>query len=543
MELSLLKLPESPAIFLDYISNFSKVKSFFQHNFRDDWPAVIESRSNFDIPRKAIVEILQTQNKQWDAPKATFANIQKLADKNTFAIVTGQQAGTLGGPLYTMFKTMTVLRLSEQLNRDFPQYNFVPVFWMEVNDSDFEEIASIKYINKENQIKQLAITETEADRQKPIAARYLDDQMQQWRQEVEDDFFDTEFKEKTLSLFFDCYASGHSLADAFARLLLNLFGNRGLIVLNPAGPDVCALAAPLFKKTLSNPTEIIDKFTERGEALKTAGYTAQIRFNEQQTLLFFNDTEMRRVRIDIDTEGQFRLKYPDGYKPIDRESLLKTCSERPEYLSPNVALRPLLQDNLLPTVAYVAGPSEAAYYAQIEVLYRYFQIPMPVIFPRHRVTLVEKKAEKIIQKNNLDYISLLSNRADFIETFIRENASQNLFNSLETTEKQIKDALENLRNLIKENDSTLLNPLDKTRQNIEGSFGKLSNKVTRSLEEKNKILVNQLERVLQNLLPGNNFQERELNFIYFAIKYGTGLLDEIYETLPENTDEHVVIKL
>ena len=543
MEIISLKLSESPQIFSDYLSSTGNVSQFFPHNFRDSWDAVLTERGKTDYPRKGMATLLEEQNRHWNAPEASLENIQKLQDRNTFAVVTGQQAGFYGGPLYTFYKTMTVLKLTKKLQKEYPQYQFVPVFWIEVNDSDFAEIAAIQYLNKENQLTRLSVEEPAEDAQKPIAARKLDDQILAWQQQLADDFFDTEFKDSALQTLKTCFNSGRPIVDAFAELLLQTFGRHGLVCLNPAGKAVCELAGDLFKNSLAEPEKIVDAFADRSNALQTAGYQPQIRFQPNQTLLFFNDSDMRRVRIDRGDDGQFQLKYPDGYRSAEKDHLLKACSERPEYLSPNVALRPIMQDTLLPTVAYVAGPSEMAYFGQVAALYEYFNLPMPVIYPRHRITLSEKKVDKNVQKNNADYAELLAGNPNFIEEFLRKHSSQTLFQSVESVERQIKDALESLRTLIAENDQTLVGQLDKTRQNIEGSFGKLSGRITRSLEEKNKIQVNQLERVLQHLMPESTFQERKINIIYFAIKYGMGFLDELYELLPEDTSSHYVVKL
>lgn len=542
MEIQALRIEEKNPLFADYLRYSAKVQDFYPSHFKNDWQSVIDQRSGFETPRNALVEILSAQNKSWDAPEKTLENIKRLSSPKALAVVTGQQAGILGGPLYTFFKTMTVLKLSEKLQKEYPDYNFAPLFWMEVNDSDFKEISAIHYISKENELKQLVAEENPGDVLKPVFARGVDEKIRQWRQTLTGDFFDTEFKEEALNAFFGSYDSQENYADAFARLLLKFFGKQGLIVLNPSDPAISRLAKPLFTEALNSPEKILQSFSERSNALQKTGHAPQITLGDNQTLLFFNDTQSRRVRVDFEG-GQFLLKYPEGYQSVKRDELLKSCAETPERFSPNVALRPLVQDYILPTVAYVAGPAEVAYFAQVESLYRRFKIPMPVIYPRHRLTIAEGKIQKHAEKLNLDYEEILAQKPGFTEEFLRRLADQSLYRSMESAEKLIAEALESLRKSIIEADPTLENTLEKTRQSVEGSFRQLSAKVQRSLEQKNQTGMQQLEKVLLNLLPDNTYQERVLNMVYFCIKYGVGFVDELFAALPEDTGPNYLAKL
>jgi len=543
MNIKPITIQEQNAFFADYLTNFSKVQDFFSFHYQNDWPAAIKARSGFEVPRNKLVEILSVQNRKWDAAEKTLENINRLKSPKTLAVVTGQQAGILGGPLYTFFKTMTVLRLASKLKKEHPEYDFVPVFWMEVNDNDFKEISVINYISKENQLKTLSVEEKEADALKPVFARQVDGQIRQWRQLLGDDFFDTEFKDAALNAFFDSYLSSQNYADAFAGLLLKFYGKHGLIVMNPSDPALCSLAHSLFTSTLQSSEAVLQDFNKRSETLQEAGYNPQISFSDNQTLLFYNDAQLRRVRIDFDPKGGFLLKYPEGYQSITEEKLLSHYADKPQCLSPNVALRPIMQDALLPTVAYVAGPAEVAYFAQVETLYCRFNIPMPVIYPRHRLTIVEGKFQKNVEKFNLDYRELLSQKPGFTEEFLRRVSDSLIDQTVENAEKSITQAMAQLQEEIAAFDPTLINSVEKTRQTIEGSFRQLSGKITRALEQKNQVQMQQLEKILLNLLPGNNFQERKLNMIYFCIKYGVSFVDEVFALLPDETKTHYILAL
>ena len=543
MKLTKLSRPENPGLFEDFLHHPERVRDFYRYDFREDWQTAIDERLAVTPPRAALAKALAEQNRGWSAPVETFENINALRGDKTLAVVTGQQAGMLGGPLYTFYKTMSIIRLARQLQGRYPGYRFVPVFWMEVNDSDFQEIATIRYVDKTNALKTLTVTQQPGNEDRPIAVRPVHPELQSWKAAIDEDFFDTEFKAEALKLFLSDYREDQTYADAFARLILKFFGRHGLIVLNPAGKGICQLVKPLFQRALSEAAEILGAVSGRSKQLEAVGYPTQIHFNPNQTLLFFNDADQRRVRIDMDGAGGFQLKYPDGYRPIDREMLLQSCVDSPEYLSPNVALRPLMQDTLLPTVAYVGGPSEVAYFAQVEALYRYFDIPMPVICPRHRLTIVEGKIQKNVQKYELEYQKILDNQPNFIEAYLKKSANQAVFEAVSNTDTTITESLAALSGILESVDPTLVSSLLKTSENIQGNFQKLSGKILSSLEQKNETQVRQLERILLYLMPGGNFQERSLSMIYFVIKYGPGFVDELMAALPDSAAQHQVLEI
>ncbi len=545
MNISPVNLTRKPPLFYDYLNHFEKVESFYRWNPHkmDALPAVITERGRLTYPRRQLAKILLRQNRFWGAPPESLQNVEQLADDRTFCVVTGQQAGVLGGPLYTIYKIITVVKLTTTLQEKYPEYNFIPLFWLEINDNDFKEINHIQYITRENQIRRLEIAENSADSLKPIAYRKPDPQILQWRKTIDEDFFDTEFKEDALRLFLEPYENSATYGDAFARLILTLLGRHGLVVINPVDRDVAALVQPIFDTALTSAREILEAFEERNHQIKGAGYPTQIQLRNHQTLLFHIDEQQQRVRIDAEPGGGYRLVYPDEKRGIGSTELLHLCETHPEQFSPNVALRPIVQDSLLPTVAYVAGPSETAYFAQLETLYRFFEVPMPLIYPRHRMTIVENKIRRLLEKLQLDYETILNSRGNFVETYLRQHAGQELYRMLEQVDQQIGEALENLEPLLTRYDPTLVQSLHKTRLSIEGSFRKLSGKITRSLGNRNETLVNQLERLMLLLLPQHTYQERMLNLIYFCIKYGCGFFEELLANLPEDTRRHYVVEL
>jgi bacillithiol biosynthesis cysteine-adding enzyme BshC len=539
MDFTPLQRTETPKIFNDYLKNLPQATNFYPAHFQSNFLKLLALRASVGASRERLSEILHQQNQQWTNSPRVAENIDKLKNNKTLAVVTGQQAGMLGGPLYTFYKIMTAVKYCQKLAREYPDFQFVPIFWMEVNDSDFAEIATIYYLNKENELKTLVAQEEPAEQGWPIALRKIPESLKNWREEIDNDFYDTEFKAAAIEQFFAPYQTSTLLKDAFAKLIAAFFAPHGVVIFDPSDTVINQLATPIYQKAIQQNSRLIKQLIRRSQEIEAAGYSPQIHINPQQTLLFYTNAKNRRLRID---QGENGFVLHDE-QPVNLSVDELLSAEVLQCLSPNVALRPLIQDWVLPTAAYVAGPSEVAYLAQVAVLYEVFEMPMPVIVPRHRMTLVESKIQKQIEKYKLDVAEILENHSDYIDRIFQKSVGQEIFQLLNSTNDTIADSLLKLEKRLKEMDPTLVASLEKTRQNIEGSFGKLNQKVTRSIEQNNEIMVRQLEKVLLNLMPQNNFQERVFSVVYFSIKYGLNFWDKLMGSLPEDPVNHYIIKL
>lgn len=543
MKIQAIDLPIENPLFRDYLQDFDKIKNFYSWNPQSDWKQAIAARSQFPVNRAVLSEILEKQQQNWQAPEASLLNVRQLANSRTFAVVTGQQAGVIGGPLYSFYKIMTAIQRCRSLKEQFPDYQFVPVFWLEIYDNDFEEISAVKILDRDDQIQVLKAEEAPADKGRSVAARKIDDKVSLWSTQMDGFFYDSDFKATVLNRFTGFYDAGQHYGDAFARLMLSFFGEHGLVVMDPTAPEFCPLLNPLYAKIVSDGGQSLTVLEKRSSDLLAAGYPAQIGFRDDQTLLFASDENDVRMRIDRDKSGKYRLNHPEGKKVLSAAELQQSCLENPYRLSPNVALRPIVQDTLLPTIAYIGGPSEINYFAQISALYDYLDIPMPIVQPRHRVTIIEKKIRRLLDKSGAELNEVLSFAPDIIERTVRRNSGQRLAELTGIAKKQIDEALASLRDNLAEIDSGLISGYEKTRGNIENSFEKLSSRIDQVLQERNKIQVQQIERICLNLIPDNSFQERTFSMIQFCVKYGLDLPDQILEILPGDVRNHYLLEL
>ena len=543
MEITKLPIPESNSLFETYLKDFDRVKDFYHYNFESNWDAIIQKRKSEKFDRKKIAEILTHQNKEWNASQPVFNNISKLNTNNSFLIITGQQAGIFTGPLYTIYKILTALKLSEWLGNKYADLNFIPCFWLEVDDHDFKEINHIGFFNKNNELRQLESAEESNDLLKPIHERQINSELSNWRSIIKEEFYETEFLDNVLDKFFEKYAINRAYSDAFARLISDLFGQYGLVVLNPTDPEVKKLGRPIYKKIIENPAQIQKIFNERSELLNQLKFQSQIQLLSNQTLLFFKDNKKQRIRVDFDEKRDFLLKYNDQYESVEKNKLNDIIETTPEQISPNVVLRPIIQDYILPTISYVAGPAEIAYFAQIGAIYDDLNQTMPVIYPRHRITIVENKIQKVLEKQQIEITDLFKHRSQFLEIYIQQKQNEKIFNEIESIQTEINQKVDQLEKIISETDPTLINTIQKTGQKVNSNIEQIIHKLTNSIEQKEAVEINQIKRTLLHLFPEDNFQERVINIIYLLIKYGPDLINNIYERLPVDSKEHHILYL
>ncbi|HWP81310.1 MAG TPA: bacillithiol biosynthesis cysteine-adding enzyme BshC [Bacteroidota bacterium] len=529
-------------LFIDYVTDYENVKKFYSGNFRrkEDWKDKLEAVSRMPRNRSAITQILSVQNRNFHCGVKTLANIDLLHNDNTVAVVTGQQVGLFTGPLYTIYKTITVLKLVEQLRTIHPDYHFVPVFWLEGEDHDYDEVSSIRLLNRTNDLVKLDYRMNGLDPEKnPGAVGILEfsDDIEQFFQLVDQSLSDTEFKPKVLQLFRTAYQRGMTFNRAFVHLMNDLLEESGLIFLDPHDNELKKLLAPVFQKEIQNTPKHCQLVIDQSAQLEKQ-YHAQIKPKPLNLFLFH---QKGRYLIEPRVEGGFALK--GTRRHLTKEDLDGIAANSPELLSPNVVLRPICQDWLLPTVAYVGGPSEIAYFAQLKPLYEEFGIPEPIIYPRASATIVEEKVAKVIERFSLQVTDFFQD-VELIKRRVTENSSGQQFDEVfGGTMVTIQESLARMRPKIEELDPTLVGALENASKKIEYQIEQLKLKAIAAQARKNEVTLRQIDKAALHLFPESVFQERALNILYFLNKYGLEFLRWLKSELVIDKFKHQVINL
>lgn len=537
------ELPESletyNSIYIDYISFYNKVEKYFNGNFKskESWEKVLSDLHHRNYDRSTLVKILTEQNKSLLCSVTTLANIDLLYNENCFAVVTGQQIGILTGPLYTIYKLITCIKLSETLKAEYPAYSFVPVFWAENEDHDFLEINNINALDSQNNILKLEYFTGNQKQEKylsPTGKLNYDEFIENFKTELKNLLPQTEFTDELFNLINSILQPNVNFYDAFAKLLTNLFHQYGVILLNPNATELKSIAKNIFQDELSNNSEVTKRVIQTSAELEE-NYHAQIKSKPINLFLLHKGS-----RFSIEPqEDYFFLKNTRQTFKIDE--LKELANNSPELFSPNVALRPIYQDSILPTVAYIGGPAEIAYFAQLKSVYEYFQIPMPIIYPRASITLVEKKIVNISEKFNLNLLDMITNPGEVQKTIAEQNGEVDLEVLYSSLTEKIKNVTKEFQFAILQIDQTLEGPLNNLLQKFDSSISLLKEKTIQAKSNRDSVSQNQYLKFMNNIYPLSQPQERVLNIIYYLNKYGPDFISWLFNEANHQLFEHQVI--
>lgn len=534
-------IPGHQNLFLDYLYEFENVEKYFRYNFRDtnSFSSLFQKISESErADKKSVVNAINQFYSAYKPSKKTKVNIELLGKDKTVAIVTGQQLGILGGPLYTFYKTITAIKLASSLKEKYDDYNFVPVFWLEGDDHDFEEVTELNLINQKNELQKFIYNDNKPEdfNRGNIGRLAFNEGIENFIQEVKSELRETEFSKNVFELFEDSYKSGNTFKKAFSDLIFNIFDEEGLIIFDPQQSEIKNLLKPIFKKELSNFEVHANEVVKISADLEEV-YHSQVKVKPIN--LFYSDNN---GRYSIEPEDDlYRLK--GKRQKFTLIELLDEIENYPDKFSANVLLRPITQDYLLPTGFYVAGPSEISYFAQVMPLYNKFGISEPVIYPRSSVTILEKNIKGVLEKYELNIEDIFVEEKLLNNRVLNQVADIRIDDLLNEDEHQIAKAMDNIKEKLFGIDPTLKDLSDKTYQKIKQGLDTIKSKAENAQERKHDVALRQIKKASISLYPNNNLQERELNWLYFANKYGIDIIKWIFDEVAINKFEHQVIEL
>lgn len=529
-------------LYADYTSHVEKIASFYSGNYREkhSWNEKLLTLQKRNYERTLLLRVLNEQNREFHSGIKTLANIDLLGNDNTFAVVTGQQLGLFTGPLYTLYKAITAVKLAEKLNNDFPDYNFVPIFWLEGEDHDFEEINKVKFISMSNELSIVEYLYGGKPLEKNIGATgniVIDEHIEPFFSTISSLLPKTEYSVEMLDAMRGYYKEKQTFTNAFAGFFNHVYEDSGLIFCNPIQPDLKKLLSPLFVKEINSNSETSKLVIQKSVELEEH-YYAQIKAKALNLFMFHKGG---RYLIEPSESGDYFLK--NTRQRFIKDELLSIAINTPELLSPNVVTRPLCQDTILPTIAYVAGPAEVAYFAQLKPVYEYFEVPMPIIFPRASVTLVEEKVQKVLDKYSLELLDFFG-ELDSILMKVSEQVSEVKVDLVfKTLEQRVKEAVHEARFGIQQIDPTLNGAIEGTLAKFQQQLDVLKQKTQKAQQQKEEISLKQIKKAAMNIFPNGNFQEREFSVIQYLNKYGPDFVKWISNEIVIDKFQHQLITI
>ena len=534
--LSYSRVPKSSALYLDYLYHFDRVAPFFSGSpfNTSSYRAVADSLQGVDGARGEVSEILRKQNQAFESGEATFESIQRLAKPGTLAVVTGQQVGLLSGPAFTLYKALTAVRLAHWLSQQgLPT---VPVFWLATEDHDLEEVAQVAILDEEYNLVALRDPGERPAPYSSVGSVHLSHEIHPTLDRLEALLPQAESRERLLGDLRAAYVPGATWGQAFGRLMARLFGRWGVVLLDPLDEGIHRLTAHVYRQALSELPGIHESLQQRSRDLVRTGYHAQVHVADDSTLVFWARDGNRRPLHRRD--GGFVL---DEREAVSFEQLRLGLDNQPLTFSASALLRPIVQDVLLPTVAYVAGPSELAYHGQTQVLYPFFGRRQPVIFPRAGFTLVDHRIWRLLGKYRLAVEDVWQGEEHLRRKIAAVGFAEGWSERLGQSEADLMALLERLRSDIQTLDPTLLDTLKRAEEKMKYQMERLRGKISHAALQRSDVLLRHAQSLMRFLMPNRELQEREVSGVYFLAHAGYHLLDRFLEQIRVDSSDHQIL--
>jgi bacillithiol synthase len=536
---SFADVPGQSRLFLDFQADAATVAKFYlekQTPAADYAQKVLE---NYKTDRRALADILEETNRSFGAGSKTFENINLLREKDTVAVVTGQQAGLFSGALYTIYKALSAIRFAEDLRKQ--NIKAVPVFWIAEEDHDFDEVKKTFTIEKDGKLFELENTPAGYIENQPVGLVRLDATIEKTIETLLQALPRTEFTGKLQKFLDESYRAGETYATGFARFIAAIFAEKGLIIFSPLNEKLKKLSAPIYAETIEKSAEIRGALLSRTKELEAENYHAQVLVEEDFFPFFLIDENGKRAALKKTKENSFRAK--DTKKEFSLAELIEIAENSPNSLSPNALARPVVQDYLLPTVCYFGGAAEIAYFAQNSEIYRILNRPVTPIRHRASLTVVEAKHARTLERYNLKFTDLFAGEEKIFSEIVEKFLADGTAREFAEVEEIINTQLNRLDRKLLESEPTLSPNLATRRRKIMYHIGALRKKFYRAEIFKDETARRRIETLFTALLPHKALQERTLNATYFLNLYGANFIEWLFEAVDTDEKEHQVLYL
>lgn len=512
------EMPGSSRLFTDLIQHFDRVKDLYPYAPNEPESLVAASRFEFpDARRAALVAALTPLNEG-------NPSLAELAKPGTVAVVTGQQVGLFSGPSYTVYKALSAIRAARTLSeRGIPA---VPVFWLATEDHDFAEVDHVWVFNQDHRPVRVGLERDATATPRPVGGIAVEQfPLAALRQALDG----LPFADEAMALVEEAYAPGRSMGEAFASLIRGLFGKYGLLLIDPMDRAIREIAAPLVKRAVERMPELSDALIERSKVLVSRGYHAQVLVDAKTSLVFL-----------LENGERVALRRTSGNDFVAPQRRISTAelAEHAAELSPNAVLRPVVQDYVLPTAAYIGGPAELAYLAQSGVIYQILGEHQPAAFPRSGFTLIDERARKRMTRYELNPTDLFMREQRLRELIATRLVPAALHGNIERTRLGVEAALDSLAADLAGFDPTLAAALTTSRRKIEYQVGKIARKTAAQIMARDEQAGRDTAFLSGLVFPESHLQERLYSIVPFLAKFGPGLIDEIYDSVRVECADH-----
>ncbi len=512
-------------LILDYLDEKEPLKPFYNNSFSiDGFKKQIEEKQFSESSRKVLNDVLVEQYQSVDASSKTKENISLLLHHNTFTITTGHQLNLFTGPLYCLYKIVSVINISKELKKIYSDKNFVPVFWMASEDHDFEEVNHFNLFDVRHEI---------STTQNGAVGRMKIESIEKVFTQLEKTLNGRTGLEEIISKLKECYQEGRTFAEATRELINHLFGEYGLVVIDGDDSNLKAQFVPFVKSELLNQTnhKIIN---ETSVKLVKLGYKKQV--NPREINVFYLSDNLRERIVFED----------DFYKVLNTEiscnesELLDELNNHPERYSPNAVMRPLYQETVLPNLAYIGGGGELAYWFQLKEMFEYNKVNFPILALRNSVLIVDGGTQRKMEKFNLKVEDLFVETNVLINSYVKSEATVNL--ELNKEKDELEYVFKEVVLKADKVDSSLKGMIEAELQKSLKALKNIEGRLIKAEKQKEEVSINQISAIKNKLFPSNSLQERKDNLIYAYMLLQKELIPSLIEHLDPFETEFTILE-
>lgn len=545
MAVDIRRFPWIRRLASDYAFAFERVAPFFAGDPASPqaWADAIRRRhahhpstSSGQATAQAIARVIAAQQEHRSAPPAARAEAAHLADPKTVVVITGQQAGLFGGPLFTLLKAITALKLAREIQRTHG-VQVVPVFWIDAEDHDWPEVNHCTVLDAELEPRTVTIDDLSGAGHLPIARLSLNDAVLPAVESLAKVLPDTEFRDTLIESIQRAYRPGVGMAEAFGRWLESVLGDQGLVVFDASDPAAKPIAREIFKRELAEPGQTVRLADAAGQALVAAGYHSQVTPHDGAVALFYLNDGREAIRVG---DGG---KAVVGERETTLQALIEEAEREPQHFSPNVLLRPLVQDTLFPTIGYVAGPNELAYLAQLKNLYTRFNVPMPLMYQRATATIADSATLRFLTRYAVPLEELQQPDESRLNQLLQDQLPPTVEQAITSVTSAIEERMASVAGAVPQIDPTLEGAVQSTLGRMQHDLKTLQNKVIQAAKRKDETLRRQFKHAQALTFPHGHPQEREIGFVWFMNRYGPALVNRLREDLPLEMGHHWVLTI
>jgi bacillithiol synthase len=544
MEILNLSLSATNRFASDYLEQSPNILPFFHYRFNDfaEDQKRLDELGNRHFPREAVADHIEKFMERFPSSEAVNNSLAKLKQLNSVVVIGGQQAGILTGPLYSIHKIISIIKLAEEKERKLG-VPVIPVFWIAGEDHDFHEVNHV-FMPVEQRVDKWSYPE-KIKQKKMVSDIILNKEVcRNWVNNVIENFGETSHTKQLINFAEESLLKSSTFVDFFATIVMELFKDYGLLIVDSGDHDFRLLQKENFSEQIEHHREITNYLLEQQSVISKSGFPITIESNENAANLFYyNPKSFERILLEFDSETNTFVG-KSGVVSFTKEELIDIAYQNPAKLSNNVVTRPLMQELLFPTLAFIAGPGEISYWAELKLVFEHFKIKMPPIVPRLNITLLERAIESDIHELKLELFAVLSRgsveeRNQYLDS-IKDREVSELFTTLKTQLLKQYELIEAKTNQL---DRSLLPLLKKNENYILKEIGFMETKLEESVQSKYNVILSKFNRVDLSLRPDGFPQERIWNVFYYLNQYGPDFIKELMELEFEFDGRHKVIKL